>query len=56
MSRAASLLGYAVLVPVGLAARVVRDPLRVRRAPKASNWRPTTPMPPGLAYARRSDR
>jgi hypothetical protein len=51
--RVLAMVAYAALVPIGVAVRLIGDPLGVRRPPRASNWRPVPDRPDSLDRARR---
>ncbi|WP_242910551.1 hypothetical protein [Actinomadura terrae] len=53
LRRAVAIVVYCALVPVGVAIRLIADPLRVRRAPARSNWRRVPQEPVSLERARR---
>lgn len=48
-----TLLYFAILGPMGVVVRILKDPLRIKHAPKASVWLPKPAENASLEVARR---
>ncbi len=48
-----TLLYFLILGPMGMVVRILRDPLRIKRAPQTSVWLPKLAEKASLEFARR---